>query len=276
MAPCSPVEATARGEQARHGARHAHPPARRPCDSAPRDARGADRGPDRARPRPRWRGWSGNSSANRSPGEVRASRNTRWPACSCAHSARDTTSRADSGSASTHSPRSLTMIAPSPRTASLTSGIGSTATSSARSVELHHLQVAECGPARNASARPCPRELSGLGVAEQAADAAGGEHHRRRPHPGRCRPGCPPRRPRPGRPRRRCRARAVVPERDHWQHPRLVDDGARSSAPVPSSGVDDPAAPVRPPGRAAASRPGGGPSGCPAGPATRSRPARRR
>ncbi len=83
-----------------------------------------------------------------------------------------------SGFFSTHWPSSLTRIAPSPRTASLTSGIGSMPTSRAVgwNCTISTSRSVGAGTVREGEALAAGGQRVG-GVAEQAADAAGGQQH---------------------------------------------------------------------------------------------------
>ncbi len=111
----------------------------------------------------------GKCAANRAPRQARASRNTRWPARMRAQTARLTTSRGSSSarprasSAMKRVPVSSIRVAPSPRTASLTSGIGRRRpTSSAVGWNCTNSRSASAAPARAASISPSPIAPAGL------------------------------------------------------------------------------------------------------------------
>ena len=119
---------------------------------------------------------------NRRRAPARASRKTRWPAGRWRQTARATTSRGSSSApgwpAMKRAPVSSIRMAPSPRTASLTSGIGSVPASSAVGWNCTNSRSASAAPARAASSQPLAdgrRRVGGVQV--QPADAAGGQHH---------------------------------------------------------------------------------------------------
>ena len=101
-------------------------------------------------------------------GRARASRNTRWPCRSCRQTARATTSRGSSSArpspAMKRFPVSSISTAPSPRTASLISGMGYRPMSSAVGWNCTNSRSANAAPARAARISPCPVEPAGLVV----------------------------------------------------------------------------------------------------------------
>ncbi len=112
-------------------------------------------------------------------------------------------------------PSAFTSFAPSPRSASVASGAGSSARSIAVGWNCTNSASVITAPASAASARPSPRDVArGGGHRVEAAEAAGGEHRRRRDDLGqRAR-----RRPRPARrargpPRRRAGGARGQPSR---------------------------------------------------------------
>ena len=134
-------------------------------------------------------------------------------------------------------PCSSTRIAPSPRSASVSSGMGSTPDVERRRVELHELHV---GQARAGARGQREAVADGVrrigGVRVEAAQAAGREHHGARRQQAGARTGLPP-----GRPQRRDRRpageRASSPsidgDRRRGRAPRRPAR-ARSPRPVPS------------------------------------------
>ena len=153
----------------------------RPCGNAPRAAPGSAASPDRSRPPRQAAVIAGKPRGEAAPNAARASRNTRCPRPACAPHRAATTSRGSSSApawpAMKRAPVSSMSVAPSPRTASLTSGIGSQPASSAVGWNCTNSRSASAAPARAASISPWPWRRRIGGVPEQPADAAGGQHH---------------------------------------------------------------------------------------------------
>ena len=167
LAPCAPVADTSpqAHRPGERGAAVARPPRRRPCGSArpasPGSARRAGSMPARGSARRR----SGSAAAKRSPTAARASRKTAMAGALAPKIARATTSRgASSASRCTSSrkraPVSSISTAPSPRSASVSSGSGSRPAASAVGWNCTNSRSTRRAPARAAIARPSPVSLA--------------------------------------------------------------------------------------------------------------------